>query len=143
MTLQWSDNVDEIDWAELAELYRVAPLGDKPPATHKTAFSNSMFHCFVRENGALVGVGRALADGVDCSYICDVVVLPSYQGRGVGKQIVARLVALSQGHNKIILYTVPGKEAFYKKFGFKRMCTAMAIFENQNLALQRGLVSET
>ena len=78
--------------------------------------------------GKLVGAGRALADGLDCSYVCDVAVLPSHQGTGVGKQIVATLVRLSQGHRKIILYAVPGKEAFYRKFGFRRMLTAMAIF---------------
>jgi hypothetical protein len=41
---------------------------------------------------------------------------------------------------KIILYTVPGKEGFYRKVGFKRMATAMAIFENQRQAVEQGLV---
>lgn len=90
-----------------------------------------------------MGVGRALADGIDCSYICDVAVLPSHQGTGLGKEIVADLVNLSAGHKKIILYAVPGKEAFYRKFGFKRMTTAMAVFEDQALALERGLINET
>ncbi len=102
-----------------------------------------MFKCFVYEDGKLVGVGRALADGVDCSYICDVALLPSHQGLGLGKQIVAKLVELSSGHRKIILYSVPGKELFYKKLGFKRMSTAMAIFENQAVAMERGYINET
>jgi predicted N-acetyltransferase YhbS len=89
-----------------------------------------------------VGAGRALADGADCSYICDVAVLPSHQGTGLGKEIVSRLVALSRGHKKIILYSVPGKEPFYRKFGFRRMLTAMAIFENQAQAVERGYVCE-
>jgi len=38
---------------------------------------------------------------------------------------------------------VPGKEPFYRRFGFKRMTTAMAIFENQALAFERGYLSET
>jgi len=80
---------------------------------------------------------------VDCSYICDVALLTSHQGLGLGKQIVARLVELSRGHKKIILYAVPGKESFYKKLGFKRMSTAMAIFENQAGALAQGYVNET
>jgi ribosomal protein S18 acetylase RimI-like enzyme len=99
-----------------------------------------MFRCLAFEDGKLVGVGRALADGVDCSYICDVAVLPSHQGTGLGKEIVARLVALSRGHRKIILYSVPGKEGFYRKFGFGRMTTAMAIFEDQALAMERGYI---
>jgi predicted acetyltransferase len=90
-----------------------------------------------------VGVGRALADGIDCSYICDVAVLPSHQGTGLGKEIITNLIRLSAGHKKIILYAVPGKEAFYRKFGFKRMTTAMAIFEDQVAAIERGLINET
>jgi predicted GNAT family N-acyltransferase len=123
--------------------YHAAPLGNKTPDRLKTAFTNSMFKCFAYENGKLVAVGRALADGVDCSYICDVAVLPSHRGLGVGKQIIFNLLSLSSGHKKIILYAVPGREPFYKQFGFKRMSTAMAIFENPDSALERGYVNET
>lgn len=86
----------------------------------------------------LVAAGRALADGADCSYICDIAVLPSHQGTGVGKDMVGRLIEQSRGHRKIILYSVPGKEPFYRKFGFLRMRTAMAIFENQQQQIERG-----
>ena len=102
-----------------------------------------MFRFFVYDSGRLVGVGRALADGADCSYICDVAVLPTHQGIGLGHEIVEKLIALSSGHKKILLYSVPGKESFYRRFGFRRMTTAMAIFENQPSALEKGLVNET
>ena len=143
MPIVWSDSLEDVDWNELAELYRLAPLGTKTAEGLRTAFGNSMFRCFAREDGRLVGVGRALADGVDCSYVCDVAVLPSHQGTGLGQQVVERLLALSRGHKKVILYSVPGKEPFYRRFGFKRMTTAMAIFENQALAFERGYLSET
>ncbi len=143
MQLVWSHSIEGLDWEELSALYDAAPLGNKTSSGLKTAFTNSMFKCFVYEDGRLVGVGRALADGVDCSYICDVALLPSHQGLGLGKQIVAKLLEMSRGHKKIILYSVPGKESFYKKLGFKRMSTAMAIFENQAGALERGYVNET
>ena len=143
MPLVWSNSIEGLNWEELSALYEAAPLGNKTPSGLKTAFTNSMFKCFVYEDERLVGVGRALADGVDCSYICDVALLPSHQGLGLGRQIVAKLLELSKGHKKIILYSVPGKESFYKKLGFKRMSTAMAIFENQTQALARGYVNET
>ena len=143
MPLTWSTSTESIDWDELAALYRAAPLGNKNPADLKLAFTHSKFVCLAREDEKLVGVGRALADGVDCSYICDVAVLPTHQGTGLGKDIVGKLVQLSAGHKKIILYAVPGKEPFYKKFGFRRMRTAMAIFENQSLAHERGYIDET
>lgn len=138
MPLHWTSDTVELDWEELSALYRAAPLGDKSPQGLRTAFAHSMFKFFVYENGRLAGAGRALADGVDCSYICDVAVMPSRQGTGLGREIVSRLVEVSRGHRKIILYAVPGKEAFYEKLGFARMNTAMAIFQNQAQAVERG-----
>ena len=143
MPIEWRYTCDEVDWDELSALYLAAPLGNKSPAHLRTVFSNSLYKCFAYEANRLVGVGRALADGADCSYICDIAVLPSHQGTGLGKQIVGYLVEQSRGHKKIILYAVPGKEPFYRKFGFLRMTTAMAIFENQQQQLERGYLSET
>ena len=140
--IQWSSSTDSLDWAELSELYRLAPLGNKSPAWLQTAFSNSMFKFFALENGALIAAGRAVADGVDCSYICDIVVHPSHQGRGLGREIIERLVAASRGHRKIILYSVPGKEQFYRRFGFRRMRTAMAIFDDADKAASNGYTDE-
>lgn len=142
MTLEWKRSIDAVDWDELSSLYRAAPLGDKPAFHLKKVFSNSLFVCLVYDAGKLVGAGRALADGGDCSYICDIAVLPSHQGTGLGKQIVGELVDRSRGHKKILLYSVPGREPFYKKFGFLRMKTAMAIFSNQQEQKERGYLSE-
>jgi GNAT superfamily N-acetyltransferase len=139
--LEWSESLEDIDWLEVEALYRAAPLGRKNARDLEVVFRNSRYRCFVRDAGCLVAVGRALADGADCSYICDVAVLPSHQGSGLGKLVVNKLVSLSRGHKKIILYAVPGKEGFYKKLGFLRMLTAMAIFEDPAAAIQRGHVS--
>lgn len=138
MPYAFTDDLASIDWDELSALYRAAPLGDKAPADLKLVFENSMFRVFVFEDGRLVGAGRALADGRDCAYLCDIAVLPDQQGRGLGKEIVGRLVRLSAGHRKIILYSVPGREPFYEAFGFRRMTTAMAIFEDPAKALRNG-----
>jgi ribosomal protein S18 acetylase RimI-like enzyme len=144
LSLSWADDLDTVDWHELEALYHAAPLGRKLAGELQIAFTNSRFRCFVRdEAGKLVAVGRALADGVDCSYICDVAVMPSHQSTGLGKAVVERLMQLSKGHKKIILYSVPGKEGFYRKLGFLRMLTAMAIFQDQAAAITRGHVSET
>ena len=143
MTLEWIYSLENLDWEELSRLYQAAPLGYKEPSDLKIAFSNSMFKCFVYDSGKLIAAGRALADGIDCSYICDIAVHPSHQGIGLGKEVVTKLVNLSKGHKKIILYAALGKEPFYRKLGFKRMVTAMAIFKNQVQALENGLIDET
>ena len=140
MSLSFTDDLNAVDWEELSALYRVAPLGDKSAADLKLVFTNSMFRAFVHDAGVLVGAGRVLADGRDCAYLCDIAVHPSHQGHGLGKEIVDRLVRLSASHRKIILYAAPGKEGLYKRFGFRRMLTAMAIFEDSAKAFARGYI---
>jgi len=137
----WVYAVGGVDFTELANLYRIAPLGDKSPDALATVFDNSMFKCFIYAGDALVGAGRALADGLDCSYICDVAVHPGHQGRGLGKAIVRHLVDSSRGHKKIILYAAPGVEPFYHGLGFLRMNTAMAIWQDPARAIESGLLS--
>jgi ribosomal protein S18 acetylase RimI-like enzyme len=142
MVRMWSESLNGIDWEELAALYRVAPLGDKRPADLELVFANSMFRCFAFEHGKLIAAGRVLADGRDCAYLCDIAVLPSHQGCGLGKAVVSRLLERSKAHRKIILYAVPGREDLYRGLGFRRMRTAMAIFENQTEAYARGYLAE-
>ena len=137
MSIVWADDLAGIDWDELSELYRIAPLGNKKPGDLALVFGNSMFRAFAREGGRLVVAGRVLADGRDCAYLCDIAVHRDCQGRGLGRDIIERLLAHCRGHRKIILYAVPGKEGFYERLGFRRMTTAMAIFEDQASAYAR------
>lgn len=138
----WSFTDDHINWEELANLYKIAPLGNKNPDDLKIAFENSMHKCFVYDGTILIGVGRAIADGVDVSYLCDVAVHPEYQRCGIGKQIVCKLLEFSTGYNKILLFASIGKEPFYSKLGFDKMTTAMAIFKNRERVLEMGLIEE-
>ena len=142
MKLTWYFDQSKINWNELSELYRIAPLGTKLPDHLELVYSNSKFKCFVYHENVLVGAGRGLADGKDCSYLCDIAVHPEYQGLGLGKEIVQKLVKLSEGHRKIILYANPGVEGFYAKLGFKKMNTAMAIFQNEAEMMANGVISE-
>jgi ribosomal protein S18 acetylase RimI-like enzyme len=143
MDHEWVFSAGAVDWQQLADLYRIAPLGQRAPADLEVCFSNSRYVCFVYDGGRLIGAGRALADGLDCSYIADIAVHPDYQGTGIGKRIVARLIELSAGHRKIILYAAPGKEDFYRKLGFRRMTTAMALFDDQDAAVSRGVLENS
>lgn len=138
----WVDDLATVDFDELSLLYRLAPLGEKAPEALATVYRNSMFACFAYAGGALAGAGRVLADGLDCAYIADVAVHPDHQGHGLGSEIIRRLVQLSSGHKKIILYANPGTEPFYGKLGFMRMTTAMAIWADPARALAAGLLTE-
>jgi GNAT superfamily N-acetyltransferase len=136
----WVDHDRDVDWAELSELYRLAPLGVKPPDSLATVFGNSMFKCFAYVDDRLAGAGRAIADGPDCAYLADIAVHPRHQGVGLGKAIIRRLTAMAQGHKKIILYANPGTQDFYVGLGFLPMATAMGIWEDRQRAIDSGLL---
>jgi predicted N-acetyltransferase YhbS len=138
MTVEWTTSIESVDWDELSELYRIAPLGTKSGEWLKAAYTHSLFKYIARDGGKIVAAGRAVADGVDCSYLCDIVVHPAYQGMGLGRELIQKLIDASKGHRKIILYAVPGREPFYAKFGFRRMKTAMAIFADPEKAAADG-----
>jgi ribosomal protein S18 acetylase RimI-like enzyme len=139
----WIDDAGAVNLDELSNLYRIAPLGDKPPAALATVFGNSMFTCFAYAGDLLAGAGRVLADGLDCAYIADVAVHPDHQGRGLGTEIIRRLAERASGHKKIILYARAGTEGFYRKLGFLHMNTAMAIWHDPDAAVANGILRRT
>jgi GNAT superfamily N-acetyltransferase len=138
----WVLDDASVDWHELSNLYRIAPLGEKPPDGLKTVMGNSRYKCFVYDGDVLVGAGRVLADGLDAAYVADIAVHPEYQGQGVGQAIVRRLVDLADGHKKIILYANPGREGFYRKLGFLPMNTAMAIWRDPVEGIRSGVLRQ-
>ena len=122
-----SRNLTEIDWAYAAHLIESAPLGSRDPAVLQRAFENSFAVSFAWDEQELVGLGRAISDGYYQAAIYDLVVGPRQQGTGVGTMLMDDLHAQLQGIENIILYAVPGKERFYRRFGYRLMRTAMAI----------------
>ena len=128
-----------MDWEEASEVIRRAPLGSakRAPEVLKQAFHNSFAAVLARDGDRLVGMCRALCDGHFGAVVYDVVLLPEYQGRGLGREMLGRLCELLPVEN-IILYAVPGKEDFYRKCGFKAMRTAMARMKPAMAAPEAG-----
>ncbi len=134
-----TDDASAIDWGRLAFVFKMAPLGERDPLKLKEAFLNSGVRCFVWCEGEIIGAGRAITDGVSYAAIFDVVVLPAYQGKGIGKQIMRFLAERSRAPN-ILLHATPGKEEFYRKLGFRRMKTAMGRFADPEKQLRYGYI---
>ncbi|XP_009774327.1 GCN5-related N-acetyltransferase 1, chloroplastic-like [Nicotiana tabacum] len=67
-----------------------------------------------------VAFARATGDGVFNAIIWDVVVDPNFQGIGLGKAVMERLVTelLGKGINNIALYSEPRVLGFYRPLGF-------------------------
>jgi ribosomal protein S18 acetylase RimI-like enzyme len=142
MALEWRYSSENVDWEELHQLYAAVHMLQETAADLKAGFSKSIFRCFALESGRLIAAGRALADGQDGSYICGVAVHPDYQGLGIGREVVTRLVMLSRGHSRIYLHAARGNESFYRKLGFKRMGTTMAMPVDESQSLENLLPVE-
>ncbi|KAF5791606.1 putative glucosamine-phosphate N-acetyltransferase transcription regulator GNAT family [Helianthus annuus] len=67
-----------------------------------------------------VAFARATGDGVFNAIIWDVVVDPNFQGIGLGKAVIERVVEelLSKGITNIALYSEPRVLGFYRPLGF-------------------------
>jgi ribosomal protein S18 acetylase RimI-like enzyme len=124
MAIELRFEIAGIDWLEAVEIFHRAPLGIREPQKLKRACENSDLVCTAYQDGKLIGMGRALTDGEYQAAIYDLVVLPEYQRQGIGRMIMDAIHRrLDAG--MIILYAVPGKEAFYEKLGYHRLLTGM------------------
>jgi len=86
--------------------------------------SHSFFLVAAVDNGCTVGLTRVVSDGGYFMLIADVIVLPNYQGKGIGRAMIEQAMARIRAHIKpgqsamINLMAAKGKESFYKQFGF-------------------------
>lgn len=76
--------------------------------------------------GQTVAMGRVIGDGM-YHIIADVIVRPDFQRRQIGTTILTMLLAYideqtpAGGRSSVQLIAEPGKEAFYERFGFRRI----------------------
>ena len=93
-------------------------------------------HCFVlaREGNAIIGMGRAISDGISDAYIQDVTVLPAFRGQGIGTGIVQEIVKQlrADGLQWIGLIAGSNSHPFYRKLGFEEMPAATAMLLMMN-----------
>lgn len=89
-----------------------------PRAIVERAVRNSL--CFgIYHEGGQVGFGRAITDRATFAYLADVFVLPGFRGRGLGKWLIACILAHPemQGLRRWLLATSDA-HGMYRKNGF-------------------------
>ncbi len=133
------ENCDGIRWEWIRDALKEAGMGYYEPDQHRKAFQNSYAVVFVFHGDQMVGFGRAMSDGAYQAAIYDIVVIPAYQGKGIGKTIMDRLLQKIAPFN-MILYANPGKEAFYEKMGFRFLKTGMGKFLNPRRMEEKGMI---
>ena len=82
----------------------------------------------------VVGFITAITDGVSCAYISYLEVLPEWQGKGIGTELVTRMMQNLKTFYAIDLVCDEDTQGFYEKLGFSERC-GMTIrnYESQGL----------
>ncbi len=89
----------------------------------KRGVSNSI-NFVALNNNETIGMVRIITDYGYVAYIADLVILPEYQGKGVGKALIQKVTKylntnLNCGEGILmVLVSAKGKESFYEKLGF-------------------------
>jgi ribosomal protein S18 acetylase RimI-like enzyme len=91
------------------------------PETHLRILQGSAAVVLARDegSGAVVGFITAISDGVSCAYIPHLEVLPAYQGRGIGSELVGRMLERLRELYMIDLLCDPDVQPFYARLGMR------------------------
>jgi len=92
---------------------------EKPESLHQALLAS---HSLVTawDETTLVGLGNAISDGHLVVYYPHLLVLPEYQGRGIGTRLLAMLMARYDGFHQQMLVADGRAIEFYRKCGFTR-----------------------
>lgn len=88
----------------------------------ESSFKNSMYQVCLKENDLLIGYGRLTEENAFTIYVQDIMIKPSYQGKGLGTKIMEDIMLYIKNNSPqgrmLRLLASSGKENFYKRFGF-------------------------
>ena len=116
------ENVNSIE--EFNYLYDAVGWGSYDEKVSEKALANTMYSVSVYDDDKIIGYGRIIGDGICFLYIHDVMVIPKYQNKKIGSQIMNKLlekvnqIKIENPYVRVYLGASKGKEKFYKKFGF-------------------------
>jgi GNAT superfamily N-acetyltransferase len=111
----------DLPLSEVIALYKANgwSSAEKPDCLH-IALLNSETLISAWDGDTLVGLGNAISDGHLVVYYPHLLVLPDYQGRGVGREIVRRLQQRYAGFHQHMLIAELAAVDFYERMGFVR-----------------------
>lgn len=114
------DNYNEI---EILELYTSVGWVNyyQKPEMIKEAYANSLFTLGAFDEGKLVGIVRVVGDGCSIIFIQDILVLPDYQGKRIGTNLLKVILEKYKNVYQTHLVTENTQKTlnFYKSLGFK------------------------
>lgn len=115
--IKYTVDDDSLSAAEFVDFAVKVWPGSYDPEKTAAALSATL-NITARSEGSLVGCLRILTDGYYFATITEILVLPRFQGQGIG----SRLLKLAKEFSPASLYfgAQPGLEGFYEKNGFEK-----------------------
>lgn len=107
--------VDVLQRSGLAER---RPVGD--PARIQRMLDNASLIITARDGDRLVGISRAITDFAYCCYLSDLAVDRAYQGRGIGRELIAETRRQAGEQSMCLLLSAPGATTFYETIGMPK-----------------------
>lgn len=80
------------------------------------------------DNDRLIGLICAMDDGVMTAYIHYLLINPSYQNLGIGKQLVEKMKNKYKDYLRIVIVAYNDEIGFYQSCGFKKADDASPMF---------------
>jgi GNAT superfamily N-acetyltransferase len=109
-------------------LYRdsglIRPVDDPERITSMYRNSNLIISAWADDR--LIGVARSITDHVYCCYLSDLAVLKAWQGKGIGKELMARTRAAAGDGCMLLLLSAPGAMTYYPAIGMEALSNAFA-----------------
>ena len=122
MTIRYSEQLpDKHEYFELFITTGWNVQYQASPEEVEQANRNSWLTVSAYDEEKLVGFGRVVTDFVLHAMIFDMIILPAYQGQGIGTMVLEKLVKRCKDHGirDIQLFCAKGKRGFYEKNGFE------------------------
>lgn len=136
--ITYQDSPDAIAPEQLTGFFVGWP--DPPtPQTHLRILQRSSEVVLARDGARVVGFITAISDGVLAAYLPLLEVLPEYQGRGIGGELVRRMLARLADLYMIDLVCDPELQGFYAKHGLQ----PLPGMGRRDLAHQSGRARDT
>lgn len=115
------------------QLRVAAGMSDRTIDAATRGLANTLFAVQILVDDEPVGMGRVIGDGGCFFQVVDVAVLPTHQGKGLGKAVMRAIVDWLEEHvpasGYVSLMAVGKAHALYEQFGFASTASVGMIYK--------------
>lgn len=113
----------ELNAAEFVDVLVRSTLAGRRPVDRPDVIRGMLEHADLvvtaRADKLLVGVSRTITDFNYCTYLSDLAVDQTYQGRGIGRELIRLTHEAAGTHTTLILLAAPKARGYYPHIGME------------------------